>query len=242
MPTRLQLDADRRAAALRRSIADDLRRMRSDAGVSRVALARIAGVDPSYITKVEAGTVAPSLEGYVRICAALGSDFVARAYPNTGPAVLDRHQVRMAELLIATLHRRWQVTPEVAVRRPARGWIDAVLEDGTGRMLVATELESDIRRIEQILRWSREKAHSLPSASAWPSWARDGEPGISHLLIVRRTRANRDAAEAARRQLREAYPADPRDALDALTGPAAWPGPAMLWANIDGPEPRLVAV
>ena len=116
-----------------------------------------------------------------------------------------------------------------------------MLEDDRDRLLVATELESDIRRIEQILRWSREKAHSLPSASAWPSWARDGDPGISQLLIVRWTRANRDAAEAARRQLREAFPADPRDALDALTGAAGWPGPAMLWARLDRTEPRLVA-
>jgi transcriptional regulator with XRE-family HTH domain len=242
MPTRVQADADRRAAAIRRSLADELRRLREDAGLSRAAVARAAGLHPSLVARLEDVGYRPSLETYARICAALGADLVARPYPNTGPAIRDRHQVRMAELLISTLHRRWRVTPEVAVRRPARGWIDAVLEDGTGRTLVATELESDIRRIEQILRWSREKAHSLPSASAWLGWAQDGEPSISHLLIVRRTRANRDAAEAARRQLREAYPADPRDALDALTGPAAWPGPAMLWANIDGPEPRLVAV
>jgi transcriptional regulator with XRE-family HTH domain len=241
MATRLQLDADRRSASLRRSIADDLRQMRLDAGVSRVAVARVAGVDPSFITKIEAGTAAPSLETYVRICAALGADFAARPYPNTGPAIRDRHQVRIAELLARSLDPRWRVSPEVAVRRPARGWIDAVLEDGRSRTLVATELESDIRRVEQVLRWSRAKADSLPSATAWPAWARDGDPAISQLLIVRRTRANRVVAEAARRQLRDAYPADPCDALEALAGSAAWPGAAMIWAQLDGPDPRLVA-
>ncbi|HEU0244391.1 MAG TPA: helix-turn-helix transcriptional regulator [Candidatus Limnocylindrales bacterium] len=241
MPTRLQLDADRRAAAIRRSIADDLRQLRVDAGVSRVAVARVAGVDPSFITKMEAGRRAPSIETYVRIAAALGADFTARPYPNTGPQIRDRHQVRMAELLLASLHRRWRATPEVAVRRPARGWIDAVLEEPLTRLLVATELESDVRRVEQILRWSREKADSLPSATPWSAWAREADPAVSRLLVVRWTRANREVAVAARRQLREAYPADPRDALEALTGDGAWPGAAMIWARLEGPEPRLFA-
>ncbi len=58
---------------------------------------------------------------------------------------------------------------------------------------------------------------------------------VTRLLVVRWTRANRDAASDARRQLREAYPADPRDALDALTGTAAWPGAgAALGADRPG--------
>ena len=36
---------------------------------------------------------------------------------------------RIAELLLAELHHRWQPTPEVAVRRPARGFVDAALFD-----------------------------------------------------------------------------------------------------------------
>ena len=58
---------------------------------------------------------------------------------------------------------------------------------------------------------------------------------------MRWTRANRQVVEDARRLLREAYPADPRDALESLTGIAAWPGPAQIWARIDRGRAELVA-
>ena len=238
MPTRRQLDDRQRAIALRRSLAIDLRRLREDAGITRVALAREAGVHPSMITRIEQGTVNATLETYGRLAAALGADLAARVYPNTGPRLRDRHQVRMAELLLASLHRRWRATPEVAVHRPARGWIDVVLSDAAAGSLVASELESGLYRIEQLLRWSRAKAESLESAAGWSAWS--GSEAVSRLLVIRWTRSNREAASAARRTLHEAYPADPRDAFEALTGTAPWPGPAMLWARLDGPEPGIV--
>ncbi len=239
--TRLQLEADRRAAALRQTLAEDLRRLREDAGVSQAAVARVAGIHPSVLSRLEAETLDPTFETYARICAALGADFAARVYTQSGPAIRDRHQVRMAELLLASLDPRWHVTPEVAVRRPVRGWIDLALHDPATGTLVASELESGLRRIEQLLRWSAEKSLALPSSTLWPAWLRAGPaPQVSRLLVVRWTRSNRDAASAARRVLREAYPADPRDALDALTGAAAWPGPALIWARIDADRPALL--
>jgi transcriptional regulator with XRE-family HTH domain len=239
MRTRLQIDADARSARVRRAVADDLRRFREDAGLTRVAVARAAGVDPSTITKLEAGVLSPSLEVYMRVAAALGLDFTARPYPNTGPPIHDRHQAAMAELVLAARHPRWQASPEVAVRQPARGWVDIALHDPGAGVLFATELESLLRRIEQLLRWSGEKADSLQSASEWRAWARSGEPAVHRLLVVRWTRDNREAASAARRQLREAYPSDARDALEALTGTAAWPGSALVWARLDGAGARL---
>jgi transcriptional regulator with XRE-family HTH domain len=239
MRTKLQTEADRRTAALRRSIATDLRRLREDAGLTRSAVAIAAGVDSTTITKVEAGQFLPTLELYGRLAAALGADLHARPYPSTGPAIHDRHQVRIAELLLATLHARWQSFPEVAVRRPARGFVDVTMFDPRAAQLVPTELESDLRRVEQIVRWSADKAASLPSSDPWQTWSRDRSPEISRLLIVRRTRGNREVALAARRLLREAYPADPRDALESLVGTAAWPGPALLWARLDADRARL---
>jgi hypothetical protein len=98
---------------------------------------------------------------------------------------------------------------------------------------VATELESELHRVEQLLRWSTEKAEALASSSMWPSWTASGrEPRVSRLLVLRWTRANRHAAAEARRLFREAYPADPRDAVEALAGTAPWPGAAMVWARI----------
>jgi transcriptional regulator with XRE-family HTH domain len=240
--TRLQLDADRRAADLRRRIADDLRRLRLDAGASQAAVANLAGIDRSVLTRLEAGTLSPTLETYVRLAAALGADYTARLYPNTGPAIHDRHHVRMADAVIGAAHERWTITPEVAVRRPARGWIDLALHDPRVRLVIATELESDLRRIEQLIRWSTEKAASIDSSTMAREWLRDGVgPDVSRLLVARWTRTNRDVAAAARRLLREAYPADPRDALEAITGTATWPGAALVWARIDRGRSELVA-
>jgi transcriptional regulator with XRE-family HTH domain len=231
--SRLQIEADRRSELLRRSLAGDLRRLRQDAGLTLEAVATAAGLDPTTVSKLESGEFRPSVETYMRVTTALGADLHARPYPTTGPPIHDRHQSRMVEVLLASLHRRWDATAEVAVRRPARGFVDQVLFDRVAPLLVATELESDLRRIEQLLRWGTEKAASLASADGWHAWARDREPQISRLLVVRRTRANRAIADVVRRQLREAYPGDSRDALEALTGTSAWPGAAMVWARLD---------
>jgi len=211
--------------------------MRQDAGLTQVAVARIAGVTPSAVSRLEAGGIAPDLGTYTRVAAALGADLAARVYPNTGPAVHDRHQLALADLLLAQAQPRWQPFPEVAVRRPVRGWIDLALRDTTSATLVATELESLLRLVEQLLRWSGEKAAALPSSAIWSEWTRAGKPEVSQLLVVRWSRANREVARDARRTLKAAYLADPRDALDALTGTAPWPGAAALWARLEPGAP-----
>ena len=225
------LERSARAAAerIRRTAGGDVERLRLDAGLPRVRLADASGVNDSYLRRVEQGTVSPSIETYARLAAALGADLSVRLYPNSGPAIRDRHQAGILEALLASKHARWHAYPEVAVRRPSRGWIDVALHDPRERTIVATEIQSELHRVEQLVRWSEEKAASLPS---WDGWTQLGEPPtISRLLIVRRTRTTRRIADQLRRQLLAAYPADPRDALEALTtATVAWPGAAVLWA------------
>ena len=108
-------------------------------------------------------------------------------------------------------------------------------------VLVATELESTLRRMEQLIRWSAEKAAALPSSDAWARRGAEGTPPrVSRLLLVRGTRANRDAVSDARRLLRDAYPANPADAFASLTGESPWPGPSLCWVRIDGTRPALL--
>jgi transcriptional regulator with XRE-family HTH domain len=227
------------AARVHRGLAEDIDRLRTDAGLTVAALARAAGVDPGYLHRILAGTQRPSYEIYARVAAALGADLVSRLYPDTGPLVRDRHQARMLEALLRALHPRWQVHTEVAVRRPSRGWIDAVLHDPREGMVVAVEIQSELRRLEQLVRWSSEKAASLPS---WDGWATLGcDARTSQLLLVRRTRATRATASAFSSQLRVAYPAHPDDAFAALTGGEPWAGAALVWAWVDGPRAHLVS-
>jgi transcriptional regulator with XRE-family HTH domain len=220
-----------RTRAILATFGTDVQRLREDSALSRAALARAAGLDASYLAEVEGGVANPSLETCARLSLGLGADFPLRLYPTTGPAVRDRHQSAIAEVTLASAASLWARFPEIAVRHPARGWIDIGLHDPRGGVFVATEIQSELRRIEQLIRWSEEKASALPS---WNGWAHLGdEPEISRLLIVRETRTNRATAEAFRRLLRAAYPADGRDALAALTGHQTWPGAAIIWAARD---------
>lgn len=222
--------ARRRAAAIRGNVAEDLRRLCADAGVSQGALARASGVPQAFISRILAEDARPSLETYGRLADALGADLSVRLYPNTGPRIRDRHQAPILEGLLTVLHPRWRPFSEVAVHRPARGWIDVLLHEPRERIAVATEIESDLRRIEQVVRWSRAKADSLES---WNGWAPIEEPtAVSQLLLVRRTRANRTVATDFARQLAAAYPAHPDDAVAALTGTRTWPGAALVWVEL----------
>lgn len=235
--TRLQAAAARRAATSRRQLAERLVRLMDDAGVTQRALATASGVSQPHISRVLAGEVNASHEVYARLGAVLGADFAARFYPTTGPVIRDRHQARMLELLLGRLHPRWRPLIEVAVRRPSRGWIDAVLHEPREQVIVASELQSELRRLEQLVRWQVAKAESLPS---WDGWTHlGGDPSISRLLVVRRTRGTRAGATEFAHQLRSAYPAHPDDALAALVGTEPWPGAALVWAVLDGGEPRF---
>ncbi|HEY4269244.1 MAG TPA: helix-turn-helix transcriptional regulator [Galbitalea sp.] len=223
--------ASRAAERARARLVEDIERLCADAGIAPERLANSAGVPGSCLRRIMAGKASPSLETYAKLAVPLGADLSTRLYPNTGPLIRDRHQGRIAEALLGALHPRWRAATEVGVRQPARGWIDVVLHEERERRVVAVEIESDIRRIEQQVRWAQMKAESLPS---WEGWPVEGAE-ISRLLIVRRTRATQQTALEFSRQLSAAYPAHPEDAVAALTGIARWPAAAMIWAQI-GPD------
>ena len=230
-------EARRQAARVHRNLGDDVRRLREDAGATRSHLAEAAGIDLAYLCRIEDGRERPSIDTYSKLAAALGSDLSSRIYPNTGPTIRDRHQARILEALIAQLHPRWHPYPEVAVRHPSRGWIDVVLHAREGD-LVATEIQSELRRLEQLLRWFAEKVDSLPSWQGWPHLGNAATP--SRLLIVRSTRATRSVAREFGRQLATAHPAHPADAIAALTGTAAWPGASLVWVELEPQRVRFI--
>ena len=237
-PTRLQSSADRRAAAARRDLAGQLVRLTDDAGVSQLQLARAAGVARSHVARVMMGEASASLEVYQRLGAVLGADLSIRYFPTTGPTIRDRWQAPMLDHLLGIRHPRWDPFTEVSVQRPSRGWIDLVLHEARERILLASELQSELRRLEQLVRWHAAKADSLPS---WEGFAHLGdEPRIGRLLVVRRTRATRGIANEFARQLRAAYPAHPDDAIAALTGTDPWPGDALVWMAVEPGRVRLV--
>lgn len=217
------------------SIGRALRELREDAGLSLTAVAAAAGIDRSFLGKVETGASAARLATLAAIAAVLGADLALRVYPTTGPRIRDRIQAPMLEALLRVLHGRWTPSPEVLVFRPARGVVDLVLSDDREPLLVASELHSELRRLEQQVRRHREKEASLPSADVW-RFATGGAPATtSRLLVLRSTRDLRELAATFETTLRAVYPARTSDAIEALTtGSRRWPGPAIVWVRVQG--------
>lgn len=119
--------------------------------------------------------------------------------------------------------------------RPARGVIDVVLARADLQLAVAGEVHSEVRRLEQMLRWGNQKRESLPSADLWRFLVASGPaPETSSLLVVRSTAATRAVARDHPATLAAAFPARSADAWDSLVDGGPWPGSSLLWADVEG--------
>jgi transcriptional regulator with XRE-family HTH domain len=218
----------------------DVHRLRIDAGVTLAELGRAVGIDASHLGRIERGTASPSVDLLLRIGVALGADLSIRFFPGSGPRLRDRFQAPMVEALIRSLDPRWVPRPEVPILRPARGVIDIVLDDRRAPVTVATESCSDITRLEQLVRWSNEKAEGLARQlrEAAPG---DNERTVDRLLLVRSTARNREIARRYAATLAAAYPARTHDVVRALTtAEAAWPGSGIVWTGLDAGTPHIL--
>jgi transcriptional regulator with XRE-family HTH domain len=235
--TKLQLEADRRIRTLRRALGTELRQNREDQGHSQRAIAHAAGIDPSHLCRIEAGDTSASLESLSRAAAALGGEIRLRFYPGTGTRIRDHLSAAVTDALLQNLHPRWKRFLEVPVYRPSRGVIDLVLHDPEASVVVASEIQSELRRLEQTVRWSHQKQDALPSADLW---ARIGSPTISSLMVIRSTRTNRLVVNEHTSLLATALPARTADVLAALRHEGAWPGAGIVWAEIDAGRARIL--
>jgi transcriptional regulator with XRE-family HTH domain len=219
---------------------EEVRRMREEAGVSIGQLADVIGIHKSYLARIEAGLVRPSVETLTAIGIALGADLSVRYYPGSGPRLRDRFQAPMVESLLGELDNRWTVQLEVPILRPSRGVIDLVLTDSQGSSIIACEVQSELRRLEQQIRWSSEKADGL-AIRLEESDAFGARHPVSRLLVLRSTEATREIAKRYTRTLASAYPARSQDVFLALTTPSApWPGAGIVWMNLHGRDATLM--
>jgi transcriptional regulator with XRE-family HTH domain len=230
----------RRVVELRRSIGSDIRTIREDSAISQTRLAAAAGISRAHLSGIESGAREASTGALAAIADVLGADLSVRMYPGTGPRIRDHLQAAILEALLEDLHPRWKRFVEVPVYRPVRGVIDVVLHDATTPVVVAVEIQSELRRLEQLIRWANQKRDALPSSDAWRSVADTEPPAVSALLVVRTTRATRAVVNDHPEVLRALYPASAADVHAALTTDAAWPGAGLLWATVDGGRARLM--
>ena len=122
-------------------ISDELRHARRSRGLSLEAVARDAGLSAAELSRIERGLVGGvSLIVLCRLCAIVGLDLVARAYP--GPRSLkDARHARELEKLRVHLHQSLAWSTEVPLPNPddQRAW-DAMIRGGGWRFGVECEL------------------------------------------------------------------------------------------------------
>jgi transcriptional regulator with XRE-family HTH domain len=218
----------------------EIARARDDAGISQRGLARAAEISQAHLSAIEAGSVDASPGAMARIAAALGGRMVVRLERGTGPIVRDHIQATMLQGLIRELHARWRRFLDVPVYRPVRGAIDLVLDDPQEPITIAGEAQSQLRRIEQQIRWATMKADALQEGGARELGAVLGaRSNVSRLLLLRVTTANLQLARTYGDLLAAAYPARHADAIAALTGAQAWPGAALVWLDVTNSVGRL---
>jgi transcriptional regulator with XRE-family HTH domain len=233
-------ETERRLRRLALGTGEDIRRMRLDAGLTQTELGGVAGIHRSHLARIEAGTARPSLEVLIAVGIALGADLGLRYFPGAGPRLHDRFQVAMVETVIRSLDPRWRAEVEVPVLRPARGVIDLVLTDRASPSIVAAEAQSELRRLEQQIRWSAEKADGLTDRLRGEGLLAAGDTA-SRLLILRSTLATRELARRYAATLAAAFPARTRDVVRALTTPnAPWPGSGIIWIRLEGERVTLI--
>jgi transcriptional regulator with XRE-family HTH domain len=154
----------RRARQVRQELGAEIAALRESSGLTMRALALAAGISPSTQAGIENGTHSPSIEVIARVANALGAGLGVRLYPGTGPRIYDHVQAAMLKALLLDLHPRWRRSLEVPLRHPTRGVIDLVLEDAVEPAIVACEAQSQLRRLEQQIRWASMKADALSLA------------------------------------------------------------------------------
>jgi transcriptional regulator with XRE-family HTH domain len=231
--TRTAREATRLAGVTARSIGEEVRRAREDAGLTQRQVAQAAGISQSHYAAVEAGGVAASVVVLHSIAVALGGHASLRFFPGTGPRLRDHLQAPMVEAFLRVLAPRWDRFPETVVSRPASGVIDLALADRAACLLVAAEFHSQLRRLEQQIRWARAKADGLLETSIGHLLNCSTTATTDRLLVLRSTAATRELARLFEATLTAAYPARTADVLAALAGDAPWPGSGIVWITFD---------
>ncbi len=240
--SRLDLRAEQRAAEIVTAVAGDLRRLLDDTGVRPADVARASHVSPDMVSRILRGERQASIQTLVRIALALGGDVSVRLVPGAGVAIRDRVQARMVDAVVRELDARWTPFPEVPVRTPARGAIDLVIIDSSDGSFVAVEFQSQLRRAEQTLRWSNEKADALRSTDLYrmAAAAAGAPPAVHRLLVLRSTQATRAVVRELPALFAAAYPVSAGSAVAALRGSSALQGDALVWMHVHGRAAHLM--
>jgi transcriptional regulator with XRE-family HTH domain len=155
-----------RANYLRHRFGDELRVARAATGLSQALLARRAGVTQAFVSAVERGARAATLDAACRLAAAAGCEVSVKIFPGDGVPLRDSGQLALAEALVAAAHPSCHARLEVPVSDTDRRAADLVLE-GADEVL-HIEIERRLSDAQAQLRAATLKRAALAKRSALP--------------------------------------------------------------------------
>ena len=186
-----------------------------------------------------AASAKPAWRSLHRVAAALGADVSLRIYPNTrtaDPRSPSRHgwSKRSCTSLPADLG-----SPRRGRRSsgPFGASSMSCSPDRRDGRIVSVEAQSELRRLEQQIRWAAEKTDALPSAAIWPA-RRRRPPWRCRGSCSCGRRRTRELARSFASTLAAAYPADPRASRSARRSDPPWPGNGIVWVRVEGARRR----
>ena len=193
--------ANRTAAALVSAAAEELRRARTNAGLSQRDVALVVGLSHATVSRIErAASPEVSLLALARVASAVGLKPNLRLYPDGDP-IRDVAHTRLLERLRVRIHPslRWRTEVPLLIPGDLRAWDATIVGPEFG---IGVEAETRLRDLQAAARRTNLKQ-------------RDGE--LDHaILLIADTRANRSALRAGATELAEAFPLSQRDCLRAL--------------------------
>jgi transcriptional regulator with XRE-family HTH domain len=211
------------------NVGQEFRELRLRLGVRQSDVARVAGVARSVISELEAGDPSVGLAIQRRTAIALGADLRVHVYPGSTPMLHDAGHGRIIERIVASRHRRWQAELEARVPGGGRTSIDVRLSMPGSIVLI--EVETRVRRWEQVLRQLFEKRESVRAVNP------DGVQ-VYAVLCLPPTRHHRALVSELGESVRTALPANSDELRRALEEGTAWPGDGILWVAGGQSRPR----
>ena len=173
-------------------VGSNLRRARTDAGLSQAALAELSGISRRTIVNLEAGEANISLTGVDRLATALGSSFTALvSAPGSAPTAIDEVAWRGADaasvaVLLASVPSRaeaqlwtWTLGPGDRYRAQPdpEGWHEILLVT-SGVLLLERDGEADVR-----LAVGQHVAFSTARAYAYANPADDAPAAFTRIVV-----------------------------------------------------------
>ncbi len=193
--------ARRLAGQLCRTLGDEIRLARINAGLSQRAVGGAAGMSHAQLGRIERGRNHDlTVNQAARAASAVGLRLVLRTYPD-GDAVRDAAHLALLERFRSRLPpaARWEVEVPFPIPGDRRAW-DALVRLGGRR--AGCEAETRLHDVQAL---QRRMALKL----------RDGQVDVL-LLLVADTAANRRALAVHRESLRALLPLDGRHVLSSL--------------------------